>query len=97
MPISWKGTRAQYVGRLHRQRVGKAEVLVVDYVDELVPGAHGYKAATRISGARLHSGIGCLRYMGRWIYNPKETFAEPNGMHFDEIDGPEPEFLYKAE
>jgi hypothetical protein len=37
MPISWKGTLAQYVGRLHRQHGGKTEVLVVDYVDELVP------------------------------------------------------------
>ena len=37
MPISWKGTLAQYVGRLHRQHNGKAEVLVVDYVDEMVP------------------------------------------------------------
>jgi superfamily II DNA or RNA helicase len=37
MPISWKGTLAQYVGRLHRQHNGKTEVLVVDYVDEMVP------------------------------------------------------------
>ncbi|SFG38732.1 hypothetical protein SAMN05518801_12133 [Novosphingobium sp. CF614] len=37
MPISWKGTLAQYVGRLHRQHAGKTEVLVVDYVDETVP------------------------------------------------------------
>jgi superfamily II DNA or RNA helicase len=37
MPISWKGTLAQYVGRLHRQHAGKTEVIVVDYVDELVP------------------------------------------------------------
>jgi superfamily II DNA or RNA helicase len=37
MPISWKGTLAQYVGRLHRQHTGKTEVLVVDYVDEMVP------------------------------------------------------------
>jgi superfamily II DNA or RNA helicase len=37
MPISWKGTLAQYVGRLHRQHAGKTDVLVVDYVDELVP------------------------------------------------------------
>jgi superfamily II DNA or RNA helicase len=37
MPISWKGTLAQYVGRLHRQRAGKTEVLVVDYIDETVP------------------------------------------------------------
>jgi superfamily II DNA or RNA helicase len=36
MPISWKGTLAQYVGRLHRQHDGKTEVLVVDYVDDRV-------------------------------------------------------------
>jgi superfamily II DNA or RNA helicase len=37
MPISWKGTLAQYVGRLHRQHAMKNEVLVVDYVDDKVP------------------------------------------------------------
>jgi hypothetical protein len=37
MPISWKRTLAQYVGRLHRQHEGKTEVLVVDYVHEAVP------------------------------------------------------------
>jgi superfamily II DNA or RNA helicase len=37
MPISWKGTLAQYVGRLHRQLAGKTEVVVVDYIDEMVP------------------------------------------------------------
>jgi superfamily II DNA or RNA helicase len=37
MPISWKGTLVQYVGRLHRQHEGKTEVIVVDYVDESVP------------------------------------------------------------
>jgi superfamily II DNA or RNA helicase len=37
MPIAWKGTLAQYVGRLHRQHHGKADVLVVDYVDDRVP------------------------------------------------------------
>lgn len=33
MPISWKGTLQQYVGRLHRQYHGKQEVQVYDYVD----------------------------------------------------------------
>lgn len=33
MPISWKGTLQQYVGRLHRQYRGKEEVRVYDYVD----------------------------------------------------------------
>ncbi len=37
MPISWKGTLAQYVGRLHRLHPAKREVLVYDYVDEAVP------------------------------------------------------------
>jgi superfamily II DNA or RNA helicase len=37
MPIAWKGTLAQYVGRLHRQHDGKRDVLVVDYVDGTVP------------------------------------------------------------
>jgi superfamily II DNA or RNA helicase len=34
MPISWKGTLQQYVGRLHRQYRGKHEVRVYDYVDQ---------------------------------------------------------------
>ena len=37
MPISWKGTLQQYVGRLHRQHGGKNEVKVYDYVDQDVP------------------------------------------------------------
>ncbi len=34
MPVSWKGTLAQYVGRLHRLHHAKTEVLIYDYVDE---------------------------------------------------------------
>lgn len=33
MPISWKGTLQQYVGRLHREHTGKSQVRVVDLVD----------------------------------------------------------------
>jgi superfamily II DNA or RNA helicase len=33
MPISWKGTLQQYVGRLHRLHDGKRVVEVYDYVD----------------------------------------------------------------
>jgi superfamily II DNA or RNA helicase len=36
MPISWKGTLAQYVGRLHRLHQGKTDVVVYDYVDTSV-------------------------------------------------------------
>jgi len=37
MPISWRGTLAQYVGRLHREHHAKREVIVYDYVDSCVP------------------------------------------------------------
>jgi superfamily II DNA or RNA helicase len=37
MPISWKGTLAQYVGRLHRDHSGKRDVVVYDYIDAEVP------------------------------------------------------------
>jgi len=37
MPVSWKGTLQQYVGRLHRVHENKKEVLVYDYADLLVP------------------------------------------------------------
>jgi superfamily II DNA or RNA helicase len=37
MPVSWKGTLQQYVGRLHRVHRNKKEVRVYDYVDAEVP------------------------------------------------------------
>ena len=37
MPISWKGTLAQYVGRLHREHQHKRDVRVYDYTDDAVP------------------------------------------------------------
>ena len=37
MPISWKGTLQQYVGRLHRLHDGKRLVQAYDYVDNYVP------------------------------------------------------------
>jgi hypothetical protein len=33
LPISWRGTVAQYVGRLHRRHEGKRDVRVYDYAD----------------------------------------------------------------
>jgi superfamily II DNA or RNA helicase len=51
MPISWKGTLAQYVGRLHRQHDVKTDVLVVDYVDSAVP-VLARMAAKRRTGYR---------------------------------------------
>jgi len=37
MPISWRGTLQQYVGRLHRLHDSKREVIVYNYVDGCVP------------------------------------------------------------
>jgi hypothetical protein len=53
MPVSWRGTIAQYVGRLHRLHEGKSEVRVYDYADLNVPmlsrmferRCEGYEAA----------------------------------------------------
>jgi hypothetical protein len=47
MPISWRGTLAQYAGRLHRLHPGKREVIIYDYVDEAVP------VLARMSGKRI--------------------------------------------
>jgi superfamily II DNA or RNA helicase/very-short-patch-repair endonuclease len=37
LPVSWRGTIAQYAGRLHRLNEGKREVRVYDYADLNVP------------------------------------------------------------
>ncbi len=37
LPVSWRGTIAQYAGRLHRLHHGKREVRVYDYADLNVP------------------------------------------------------------
>ena len=37
LPISWKGTIAQYAGRLHRDHHSKSEVVIYDYADMNVP------------------------------------------------------------
>jgi hypothetical protein len=37
LPVSWKGTVAQYAGRLHRDHHSKSEVIIYDYADLNVP------------------------------------------------------------
>jgi len=37
LPIAWKGTLAQYAGRIHREAEGKDMVTIYDYVDSSVP------------------------------------------------------------
>lgn len=59
MPISWKGTLAQYVGRLHREHPNKRDVVVYDYVDTEVPVlarmAKRREAGYRALGYRIRS------------------------------------------
>jgi superfamily II DNA or RNA helicase len=71
MPISWRGTLQQYVGRLHRVHDGKRVVQVYDYVDGNVPmlarmfdkrlrgyKALGYRIEVSIDAASEHCGRG---------------------------------------
>lgn len=58
MPISWKGTLAQYVGRLHREHQDKHEIMVYDYVDLAVP------VLARMA-ARRQAGYRALGYVPR--------------------------------
>ena len=37
MPVSWKGTVAQYAGRLHRLFADKQAVIIYDFLDDSVP------------------------------------------------------------
>ncbi|MCP5207866.1 MAG: DEAD/DEAH box helicase family protein [Hahellaceae bacterium] len=37
LPISWKGSLAQYAGRIHREAGGKDKVVIYDYVDSGLP------------------------------------------------------------
>jgi superfamily II DNA or RNA helicase len=68
MPISWKGTLAQYAGRLHREHAGKTEVRIIDFVDTGHPAllrmwdkrqqgyrAMGYRMANEIGGYEIGS------------------------------------------
>ena len=69
MPVSWKGTLVQYVGRLHRNHSEKSEVLVYDYVDRQVP------MLARMFDKRLKA----YRAMGYSLAIGTPTAAEPGG------------------
>ena len=81
MPISWRGTLQQYVGRLHRLHKDKSVIRVYDYVDSCVPVLHrmydrrlkGYKAVgyavARLS--MLDPGDGLAVEQSRFRQRPK--------------------------
>ncbi len=55
LPIAWRGTLAQYAGRLHRLYDGKHTVVIYDYVDSAVP------VLARMA-AKRRKGYGALGY-----------------------------------
>jgi superfamily II DNA or RNA helicase len=58
MPISWRGTLAQYAGRLHRLHDRKREVIIYDYVDPRVPMLARMAARRRAGYSSLGYEIG---------------------------------------
>jgi superfamily II DNA or RNA helicase len=58
MPISWRGTLAQYAGRLHRLHDRKREVIIYDYVDPRVPMLARMAAKRRAGYSSLGYEIG---------------------------------------
>lgn len=77
MPIAWKGTIAQYAGRLHRNYKGKNEVLIYDYVDVHIPVLermyHKRLTAYRSLGYRLKDG-GSKELVASSIYDETNYF-----------------------
>ncbi|MCD8537108.1 MAG: hypothetical protein LRY56_06275, partial [Burkholderiaceae bacterium] len=71
MPISWKGTLQQYVGRLHREHASKTNILVIDFIDQSHPSLirmwqkrqAGYKAMG-YEVCRLKGGLTDLPRLG---------------------------------
>jgi superfamily II DNA or RNA helicase len=70
LPISWKGSLAQYAGRIHRISEGKEKVVIYDYVDASVPmlqrmfnrrskgyEAMGYKLITDDTDLQVQAGL----------------------------------------
>lgn len=88
MPISWRGTLEQYVGRLHRLHEGKREVRVYDYVDRNVPmlarmyakrlrgyRAMGYSIAEDTRQMTLPIAESSVPDVGPGNSNPEDSFA----------------------
>ena len=75
MPASWKGTPAQYAGRLHRKHPAKAEVRTMVYLDRNVP------ILVRMFEKRMR-GYRAMRYAmdGHGPRNMWSTGTTPNAM-----------------
>ncbi len=70
MPVSWRGTISQYVGRLHRLHENKREVLVYDYADLDVPMLSRLRGRWlfHFAACQYRSWLACQRPASRrWI------------------------------
>ena len=73
MPVSWKGTLQQYAGRLHREHASKADVRIIDFVDNGHPALlrmwekrqRGYRAmGYRMGGVASNDGQSSVYDLG---------------------------------
>ena len=71
MPIAWKGTIAQYAGRLHRNFKGKEEVLIYDYVDVHIP----------VLERMYHKRLSAYRSVGYSIRSSNAVVENANGIY----------------
>lgn len=91
MPISWRGTLQQYVGRLHRLHADKRIVRVYDYVDTSVPVLNrmyekrikGYEAV----GYTVARPLGELETQADLRFATIERIAVQAAVHFEEARG----------
>jgi hypothetical protein len=67
-PIAWKGTLAQYAGRLHREYPNKQSVMIYDYVDIHVP------VLERMYHKRLN-GYAQIGYKTLAVYNQPDKIS----------------------
>ncbi|HEU4388524.1 MAG TPA: DUF3883 domain-containing protein [Blastocatellia bacterium] len=76
MPISWRGTLQQYVGRLHRLHENKRVVRVYDYVDACVP------VLNRMFQKRLNA----YKAVGYRVVEPHGESDSQGDLRFAEIE-----------
>jgi superfamily II DNA or RNA helicase len=75
MPISWRGTLAQYSGRLHRLHTAKREVVIYDYVDSQEP-LLARMAAKRDAGYKA---------LGYEVTNAQDLFSRAQNMPVEKM------------
>ena len=80
MPISWRGTLAQYAGRLHRLHAPKRDVVIYDYVDENEPML-AKMAAKREAGYRSLGYRAAYRAETELDPSPGEPAQLPASLH----------------